>query len=260
MPEDLSLTLIAFAYAVMLLAGLVHGTIGLGFPLVATPLLALAVDVRTAILITLLPTVTVNIASLLKGGAWSQSIGRFWPLALWAVIGAVAGARLLVVTDPTPFKLLLALLVLLYLWASHAGALHMPWVQRRLALSMLVFGLVGGFSAGTTNVMVPILIIYALEVGLARTAMVQVFNMCFLAGKLSQLAVFGASGLLSAELLLSTAPLAATALLALFAGMRLAKRIPTEVYRRWVRRLLLVLALVLLGQFGVDVATGSGAS
>jgi uncharacterized protein len=253
MPEDPSLALTALACGVMVLAGLVHGTIGLGFPLVATPLLALAMDVRAAILLTLLPTVAVNLASLLKGGKWGESIGRFWPLAAWALAGSVAGSRLLVVADPAPFKLLLAVLVLVYLGATRLGALDLPWVSRRLSLSMLVFGLAAGFAAGTTNVMVPILIVYALEVGLARTAMVQVFNLCFLAGKLSQIAVFGASGLLSTGLLLATAPLAALALVALFAGMRLSTRIPTDVYRLWVRRLLFALALVLLGQFASDM-------
>jgi len=48
---------------VMLFAGLVHGTLGLGFPMVATPILATMMDVRSAILVTLLPTMAVNIAS-----------------------------------------------------------------------------------------------------------------------------------------------------------------------------------------------------
>jgi len=247
--EDLSyITLAAYA-GIMLCAGLIHGTLGLGFPLVATPLLALFTDVRTAILITLLPTASVNIVSILKGGRWSESIGRFWPLAAFAVVGSIVGTRFLVVSDPAPFKLLLAALVLLYLFASRVKALRMQWVSDHLGLSMLVFGLIAGLAAGTTNVMVPILVIYTLELGLQRTAMVQVFNLCFLSGKLTQIAVFGHAGMLTGTLLLSTAPLAVVAVLALFAGMMLAHRIPTETYRKVVRRVLLVLALLLVIQF-----------
>ena len=61
---------------------------------------------------------------------------------------------------------------------------------------MLCFGLAAGIAAGSTNVMVPILIIYALELGLGATAMVQVFNMCFLAGKVAQMVMFAAAGLI----------------------------------------------------------------
>jgi len=247
--EDLSLVVLASFAAVMLIGGLVHGTLGLGFPLVTTPLLALFLDVRSAILVTLLPTACVNVASILRGGRWGESIGRFWPLAAYAVVGSVAGTQLLIVADPQPFKLLLAGLVLLYLTTSRMSGFRMRWTRSHLGLSMLAFGLVAGAAAGMTNVMVPILIIYCLELDLERAAMVQTFNLCFLAGKATQIAVFGSAGLLDTHLLVSTAPLAAVALLALFAGMAVRDRIPTEVYRRIVRHVLLLLALLLVVQF-----------
>lgn len=251
--ENLDLIILAAYAAIMLVAGLIHGTLGLGFPLVATPLLALFTDVRTAILITLLPTASVNVVSILKGGRWSESIGRFWPLAAFAVLGSVAGTRLLVVSDPAPFKLLLAALMLLYLFASRVKALPMRWVSDHLRLSMILFGLIAGIAAGTTNVMVPILIIYTLELGLERTATVQVFNLCFLCGKLTQIAVFAHAGMLTGSLLLSTAPLAVVAVAALFAGMSLSRRIPTDTYRNIVRRVLLLLALLLVAQFFIQL-------
>ena len=251
--EELSyLTLTAYSI-IMLCAGLIHGALGLGFPLVATPLLALFTDVRTAILITLLPTVSLNIFSILRGGHWRESIGRFWPIAAYAVAGGIAGSYVLVISDPAPFKLLLAALVLLYLFAGQASAFRMHWIQKHLAASMMVFGLIAGLAAGTTNVMVPILIIYSLELGLQRTAMVQVFNLCFLAGKLTQIGVFGSAGLLTGPLLLATAPLAVVAVGALFAGMKIRDRIPTDTYENVVRRVLLVLALVLIAQFFIEL-------
>ena len=48
-------------FCTVFFAGLVHGTLGLGFPMVATPLLVLQTDVLSAILIVLLPTLTVNL-------------------------------------------------------------------------------------------------------------------------------------------------------------------------------------------------------
>lgn len=254
MLEDATLMTAAAAAFIVAVAGLVHGTLGLGFPLVATPLLALMTDVRSAILLTLLPTVAVNLASLLRGGGWSQSIGRFWPLALWAVAGSVAGSRLLVAVDPAPFELLLAALVMLYLWASSRRDFRLPWLREHPSLGMLVFGVLAGFAAGTTNVMVPLLVIYALEYGLGRTASVQVFNLCFMAGKLSQMAVFAGAGLLTGPVVLATTPLALLGLCTLAAGMLVRERIPTATYRRIVRHVLLGLALLLLGRFAAGLA------
>ena len=226
--NELTYALIVWAFVAVLSAGLVHGTLGLGFPLVATPLLALAFDVRTAIIATLLPTVAVNIASVLRGGRWSESVGLFWPLAVWAVVGSLVGTQVLILSDPAPFKLLLAALVLLYLATARFGNLSMRWAEEHKNLSMFVFGMLAGLAAGTTNVMVPILIIYTLELRLAPTVMVQTFNLCFLAGKLAQIAVFGVSGWLTLDLVLTTLPLAFVALLALYAGIAVRDKTPAS--------------------------------
>jgi uncharacterized membrane protein YfcA len=64
--------------AVMLFAGLIHGTLGLGFPMVATPILATMMDVRSAILVTLLPTMAVNIASIVNNKSTLKNTRQFF--------------------------------------------------------------------------------------------------------------------------------------------------------------------------------------
>ncbi len=247
--DDYSLLTVVLFTGIIFVSGLVHGTLGLGFPLIATPLLALFVDVQSAIVMTLLPTITVNVVSMARGGRWRESIGKFWPLAVYAVIGGAAGTWLLIISEPAPFKLVLAALIFLYLGVNRLGAVKLSWVVSSPGWSMLVFGLTAGIASGTTNVMVPILIIYALELGLAANAMVQVFNMCFFAGKLAQIGVFTGTGVVSPGLLAATAPLAIAALVALLIGMKLRDCVPTDAYRNIVRGVLFVIALVLVAQF-----------
>jgi uncharacterized membrane protein YfcA len=248
MPE-LDLPILAACAVVMTFAGLLHGALGMGFPVLATPLLALMVDVRAAILLTLLPTATVNLGSIFKGGDWGASVRRFWPLAAYSVLGTVAGTRALVVLDPAPFKLLLAVLILLYLVVAGRASTGMPWIHRRPHASMFVFGVLAGIAGGTTNVMLPLLIIFTLELGLGRTTMIQVFNLCFLAGKLTQIGVFVHAGLFTGVVLTVTAPLALLSGAALLVGMAMRERIPAAAYRRFVKVLLLVLAVLLVVQF-----------
>ncbi len=247
--DDYSSLTVVLLTAIIFLSGLVHGTLGLGFPLIATPLLALVMDVRSAIVLTLLPTVTVNIVSMVHGGRWRESIGKFWPLAVYAVIGSAAGTWFLINTDPAPFKLLLAALILLYLGANYLGAVKMQWVASHPHWSMLSFGLTAGAASGTTNVMVPVLIIYTLELGLAATAMVQVFNMCFFAGKIAQIGIFTSTGVVGAGVLMSTMPFAGVALIALLFGMAIRNRLPIDTYRMIVKGVLFVIAVVLIVQF-----------
>jgi uncharacterized membrane protein YfcA len=248
-PESLTLALWLAAAVIFLLAGLAHGVLGLGFPMLATPLLAILIDVRSAILLTLLPTITVNLISILRGGRWSESIGRFWPLAVMIPLGTVAGTWLLVSVDPAPFRLLLAGIILLHLFNDRLRGIRMDWVRTRTWLAYLLFGLAAGFSAGTVNVMVPLLIIFAMEVGMSKLAMVQVFNLCFLAGKTAQVAAFSFAGFLTLPLLAATLPFAAVAALALLVGMRVRDKVDGDTYRRWLRRVLWLMVGVLTVQF-----------
>ncbi|MGB5767199.1 MAG: hypothetical protein WBM38_10745, partial [Arenicellales bacterium] len=64
--EPFTQEIIWMALPAILLAALVHGTFGIGFPMIATPLLALYTDVLTAVSITLLPTMSVNLAMIAR--------------------------------------------------------------------------------------------------------------------------------------------------------------------------------------------------
>ncbi len=229
-------------------AAAVHGTIGIGFPMIATPLLALVTDVRTAILLLLLPTVVLNVANILKGGRWTHSIAVFWPLAVYGMIGSLVGTRLLIVFSPEPFLPLMAAMLVIYLNADRFGA-GFAWVHRHPRIAFAVFGLTAGILAGTVNVMLPVLIIFALEMNMSKTVMIQIFNFCFLFGKLTQGAVFAQAGLMTTDVLTASAPLAVLGLVVMVLGMRIRDRIPTEVYRRGLRWLLAVLAVMLMVQF-----------
>lgn len=234
---------------VMLFAGFVHGTMGLGFPLVATPILSVFLDVRLAILITLLPIVVVNVASVIKSGVNWKDIQPYLLLAICAVAGTVVGARLLIVFDPEPFRVLLALLILLWLSADRLFGSRMNWVTARPALARVFFGFTAGVAAGSTNVMVAILIIYVLEMQMPRERTVAVLNFCFLSGKLTQIVTFGAAGLVTPPIVLANAGFAVVALASLLLGVRFGRRLALDTYRLMLRVLLGALAVVLLLQY-----------
>jgi uncharacterized protein len=246
---ELSLIELGFVSVILVLAGLMHGVFGIGFPMIATPLLALFMDVQSAVLITLFPTIAVNLLSIYRGGGWGDSIGRFWPLALFAFIGSIAGTNLLVISDPEPFRLVLAAVILLYLNLHRLTKLQMNWIEDHIYLSMLLFGLVAGLFAGSVNVMVPILMIFTLELGLAMTVMIQTFNLCFLSGKAAQVGVFYGAGFINMELGCTIAIGLVLAVLALRIGMALRDRLNSDLYQNILRKLLLLMAAILIGQY-----------
>ena len=247
--ENPSVWTLVLLVGIFFFAGLVHGTLGLGFQMIATPLLAMITDVRSAVLITLLPTMAVNIVSILRGGDWRDSIGKYWPLTAYVTAGSVLGTHLLIIFNPAPFKLLLAIIILFYLNMEYLRGYRMKWIKTDIHSALLVFGLIAGFLAGTVNVMVPILIILFLELDAKPTVMVQVFNMCFLTGKLTQAGVFAAAGTLNSSILAATIPLAAVAVITLLFGMVIRARVHAESYHSWLMKLLWIIAIILVIQY-----------
>ena len=243
---------IALLIAAMVFAGLVHGTLGLGFAMMATVPLALLTDVRSAIMITLVPTMVVNVISIATAGGAREALTRYWPLALMVAGGGIIGTHWLASADPSPFRLLLAGVIVLYLNLDRLTRLRLTVIRNHPLAALATVGVVAGILAGTTNVMVPILIVYALESGMRRELMVAVFNLCFLGGKLAQAGTFTVMGSIGPAGLLASLPLGAAAALALLVGIRIRNRVDAETYRTWLRKVLWVVAVVLIIQFAME--------
>jgi len=245
MPE-FDFWLLVVAIPVVIFAGWIHGALGLGFPLIATPLIAIFIDVKAAILITLLPTASVNIASVMTAQNVIATAGKYRLLLLATFMGGIVGSVLLAHTDPSPYRLMLAFLIVVFLLTDHFD--FRLNIQPVVSM-MLLFGCLAGFAGGTTNVMVAVLIIYFLSVNVARSEMVPAMNLCFLVGKSTQIFVFLILGVVSFKWLLYTIPLALISVASLTVGQHFGERIPADRYRGILKVALLLLAAILIVQF-----------
>jgi uncharacterized membrane protein YfcA len=241
-------TLWAAAAAVLLAAGITQGALGFGFPAISTPVLVVLTDVKTAIILNLLPNFTVNVISVVHGGNWRASIGRYWPVAAWVLVGAWLGASFLIFAPQEPIRLLLALAIFAYLYQQRLARLDWSWLARRPRLSSAAFGLTGGFFSGSVNNSLPPLLIYFTLLGLETMAMTQMLNLCFLGGKAMQAATLGIAGEISLAAVVANVPLTLVALAGMWIGTRVQKRISAGTYHRLLRWVLFVIAIVLLAQ------------
>jgi uncharacterized membrane protein YfcA len=237
-----------FAAGVLFLAGLTQGALGFGFPTVSTPLLVLVTDVKTAIIINLLPNFTVNLISVVRGGNWSASLGKYWPVAVYVLIGSFLGARFLIVSPQEPIRLMLALMIFAYLFQQQLARLDWSWLARYPRLSALVFGMTGGFFSGSVNNSLPPLLIYFMLLGVEVSVMTQILNLCFLGGKAVQAATLGTAGEIQLVAALANIPLTLVSLAGMYAGTRLQKRISAKTYSRLLRHALFAIAFLLAWQ------------
>lgn len=252
-PESLPIALILWFAVVVLVAGLLQGALGFGFPFVATPLIAMVSDMRTAIIFVLLPTVATICVALSTSGPLRATLARFWMMPIYMIFGAAAGTWVFVAAPDAPYTLVLAVLTLLYLNLDRLGRTRWSVVRRHERVFAPLSGLTSGIFEGTANIAAPPLIVYYLSLGVTPAMLVQGLNMCFLFGKSTQFMVLSTRGGIAMSEWLVTLPFVAIGIAGSLIGVRIRHRIDAETFRLWVKRALLVIALGLLGQYGYSL-------
>ena len=244
---DLNTDFLIIFSLIIFISSLVHGSIGFGFPMIATPLLAMVTDMKTAILYIAIPTLLINLISIYNEGNFFQAVKRFYPLALMGMIGSAIGTQILIYSSTEFFKLLLALSIFLYLFIQKFK-IQMHWIEKKKRLSIVVFGLIAGIIGGLTNVMASILIIYSLESKHTKKEIIQATNICFLFGKVIQIVLFTIHGSFNQELLMISFSSLIVVAIAMFVGLKVKNKIPQEVYKKVIKVVLFIIASFLVYQ------------
>lgn len=247
--ESLSIGVLLWVVAVVALAGFVQGALGLGFPIVATPLIALVTDMRSAVILVLLPCLAAVTANVVKSGSLREALAEFWMMPFFMLIGAAIGTRLFIFAPQFPYSLLLAAMIFVYLNLDRFGRADWPLMRRWKKLFGALFAVAAGMSEGTANVAAPPLLIYYLGLGLTPAVLVQALNMCFFVGKTTQFATLASAGGVSPVQWLTTLPLVLVATITVLYGMSVRSRLHAATYRMWLKRALFVMALILLVQY-----------
>lgn len=237
-----------WAVIVIAAAAWIHGVMGMGFPLISIALIAMVAELKTAVILTVLPNMAVNLYLIGKGGHWRESLGQHWRVAIYMPVGAALGTKVLLAVPAEPLKLLLAVMILAYLNLSRLRELRWDWLKRAPRTSEAGVGLFAGFLAGTVGVSIPPLVIYFMALGLAPTAMVQIMNLCFVFGKATQAATLVGAGEITLRVVLVTLPLTVLCLVFLAWGARVRSRAHPQAYYGWLNKTLFAMALLLILQ------------
>lgn len=240
-PELLPLAAIA---AIMLASSFLHGVFGIGFAMIATPLLALWMAPREAVLLAAVPLWCIALGFLCRHFAQVRRCGQlvFLPLI---IVGSVLGVQLQAALSARASWLLLAGLLLL-------GAAVPALVHRLLGRGWrlppavgLAFGLGAGVTESSLNVGAPLIVLYGGLQRLPRMEQLILLNLCFAAGKTVQLGLTlaqGAPWVRPSWLLVAT--VAAGVGYAL--GLRWAGRLSDQVFRRSLAGFLCTMAGLLV--------------
>jgi len=231
--------------AVVLAAGFIKGAIGFGFPSLATPLLSLVVDVKTAVVVLILPNIVMDGIQFARRGAPLATVRRFGTLLLSGGVGIVLGTRVLTLLSPRTATLILGVFVLLFVALSVTGLAPKipphwePWLSPPA-------GFAAGVIGGVTNSPATALVLYFHGIGLAKHDFISSIAFTFFFYKLVQLGAVTWYGLLPWSLLGVSVALAAVAVAGFAVGLRVQDRMDQRSFNRVVLVFLAVLGAWLL--------------
>ncbi|RXK01290.1 hypothetical protein CRU98_02260 [Arcobacter sp. CECT 8986] len=233
---------------VLIFAAFVHGSIGFGFALIPTPIIAIFTDMQTAILLTLLPTLVVNLVSFLSEGNSKEAVIRFLPIAVITMIGSAIGTQILIFSNSDIFKLLLAISILLYLYTNNKN-ISISAFSKYPKISFVLYPFFTGIVGGLTNVMGPMLMIYGIELKYSKAQFIQMMNICFLLGKVIQIFIFFINdSFTKTEVSFSLITILIISF-SLYFGIKVKKKIDSKLYIKLIKILLLIISIILIVQF-----------
>ena len=227
------------------LAMLAKSATGLGYPLIAIPIVAAVVGVETAVVVVTLPNAVAN---LLVG--WRTRHARsesrdVLVLSATSAVGAVFGAFILVSAPERPLLLVLAATVLLFvvrsLWFEEVAV--SPSVGRRA--SPFVGG-VTGLMQGAVGVSGPIIGSWLYAYRLPRDAYIFSLAVLFLLAGAAQITTLASIGAYSGDRLIAAAVGLGPVLAVLPVGERLRVRLSSVQFDRAVLALLSAAAVTLV--------------
>lgn len=226
--------LFGFAALAFLGAGIVKGTLGVGLPLFAVPLLSLVLPPPTAISLLVVPVLFSNLWQAAQAAHPLKYATRFRWLSLSLLLSTIVSVKLSLALPVELLSLLVAASVIcavVLMLYKPQGAIP---AARELPLGIVV-GILGGVMGGLSSMTGPFIITYLLALKLPRDEFVGSISIIYLFGMIPLylvLAYYGRLGLTETSMsLLAIAPMAL--------GMAIGRRMRAYLSEASFRRVLL---------------------
>lgn len=153
----------------LIVAGLLKGTIGVGMPVVALPLLSLFIDIKSAAMLLSMPLIFSNLPQALEGENTGRCLVQLSPVILGTIPGLFLGVQALLALDVNLAKSTAGVLLMVVGGVTLlAPRLHLQ--SRFVFPGGMAFGFLGGILGGIAAMAGPLVFIFLLAKGLRGQA------------------------------------------------------------------------------------------
>ncbi|MFK8081630.1 MAG: sulfite exporter TauE/SafE family protein [Granulosicoccus sp.] len=242
-PDPLSLLLMAMV--IYFMAGVIKGTLGIGFPTAAVSLFAQVTDARTAITVVIMPMLLTNVWQVIRGRKFLSVIRQMWLLLLMMLVFILVFSQLASMVRVEILAAVLGGIVSIYaLHSLYAKPLRLNPAYDRPA--QIVAGVSAGIMGGMVSVWAPPILIYMQTLRLPKDQFVATVGVLLLLGTCVLLMSYVGSGVLGYGLFLCSALLVVPSLLGFTVGEQVRKRLSAQRFERLLLWFFFIMGLNLI--------------
>ncbi len=238
---DLATSTIIIACAALALGGFSKGLLGVGLPMVATPILSTFAPIPDVVAVMYFSLLTANAYQAISGGHLTITIKRFWPMLLVMIMAVPLGTYSLVRFSATTVAVVLGVAVAIFALASLVKpTLRVPpRLERRLSLGA---GAIGGYFGGMVLISGPAVLMLMVALHLKKEEFVGTIGLVYLSMVIPAGVTLTSMGVLRTEHvvpgLLALVPVGA----AMLVGRWVRGKVDQERFRK-----VLLITMVLIG-------------
>jgi uncharacterized membrane protein YfcA len=235
--DDFGLETLAFLFGALMLGGTVKGIVGIAYPMVAVSMMSSVIEVPTAVVLVILPSVASNLlqSGVIRGswgrpphlesgghppvaprgsrgipphlesggyppvapGGSSVLFRRFWPVILPLGVGLWWSAGM--VAEASPDNLFIALgIVVVGFSVTSLYTPHLRIPRRAERWAGAVAGILSGLMGGFSTILGPPITMYLVALNLEKEVFIRAVGLIFLSASFMLAVFYGAHGVLHA--------------------------------------------------------------
>ncbi|MDN4017710.1 sulfite exporter TauE/SafE family protein [Zwartia panacis] len=227
-----SYTSLALVFSIFVLAGLVKGVIGMGLPTIAIGLLGLVIAPVEAAAMLVLPSLITNIWQLISGPSFWILFKRFKTLLIGICLGTPFGVSFIVSGQTAIVTAGLGFVLMAYgLYGLSQARLNVS--KRSESRASPLIGFVTGILSGATGIAALPAAPYYTALELKRDDLIQALGLSFTVASVALAIGLLVTGEFEMEIATTSLLALIPALIGMFLGQALRKRIPQEKFRRY---------------------------
>ncbi len=224
--------------------GLVKGTLGVGMPMLAVPIIAFVLPPTTAMILLCFPILCSNFLQMnVQKGIGSY---RFLPLILMLILGIIIGGRLILEIEMNTISIIIALSIISSAIVNLFGISFKNIKPNYEKPFTMILGFFSGILGGFSTFFGPPILAYLISVDLEKESFVRTISVMYFVGGVTLYSSLLYHGLGTLNDLYLSAFLTFPAIIGLYFGTKIRKKISNDLFRKFILTMLIIVGFSLL--------------